>query len=110
MQKSQDSQLTMSLGGTQPGKEDPSHHVGKREIGLLSTVLPKLYAPCIDGMVGRQLNELHDTHQYLKHWKKQPLSALRFGPQTITKRHIGLQKGVFHRVWHCKPQQLTHTG
>ena len=26
-----DLELTMSLGGTQPGKEDPSHHAGKAE-------------------------------------------------------------------------------
>ena len=50
----------MSLDGTKPGKEDPSHHVGKVEGLGDSLPSPQGCIPHhIDGMAGEQQTEQH---------------------------------------------------
>ena len=72
-----DSELTMSSGGTQPGKEDPSQTCREgKGIGWLSADPPELYTPPYRWTDWETVEWVAWHSSYPKKWKEQPLSEV----------------------------------
>ena len=105
-----DSELTVSLDGTKPGKEDP-HYVGKAEGLGDSLPSPQSCMPHhIDGMAGEEQTEQHKAPPTQCSGESSHSVHTWCGPMAITRLYIYLPWVNSKGLQWCKPQQSSPKG